>query len=85
MKRIIVKILLMIVLLIMVIVLSGCTLQIETTDNSVSASVDGETTQRVDSIIDWVKERLQRFVNVEGTSTESSTSKPIGEGDSTVM
>ena len=72
-------------MLAMLFVLSACTLQIETTDNSVSASVDGETTERVDSVIDWVKDRLKRFISVEGTSSSSTSSEPIGEGDSTIM
>ncbi len=80
MKNIIVKILLAIVLMGMVMVLSGCTLKIETTDNSVSASVDGETTEKVDSIIDWIKDRVSRIFKTENTATQ-----PIGGGDSTVM
>lgn len=85
MKNLIVKILIGILLVAMLFVLSACTLQIETTDNSVSASVDGETTERVDSVIDWVKDRLKRFISVEGTTSSSTSSEPIGEGDSTIM
>ena len=85
MKNLIVKILLGILLVAMLFVLSACTLQIETTDNSVSASVDGETTERVDSVIDWVKDRLKRFISVEGTTTTPTSSEQIGEGDSTIM
>lgn len=85
MKNLIVKILVGILLVAMLFVLSACTLQIETTDNSVSASVDGETTERVDSVIDWVKDRLKRFISVEGTSSSSTSSESIGEGDSTIM
>ena len=85
MKNLIVKILVGILLVAMLFVLSACTLQIETTDNSVSASVDGETTERVDSVIDWVKDRLKRFISVEGTTSSSTSSEPIGEGDSTIM
>ena len=85
MKNLIVKILVGILLVAMLFVLSACTLQIETTDNSVSASVDGETTERVDSVIEWVKDRLKRFISVEGTSSSSTSSEPIGEGDSTIM
>ena len=85
MKNLIVKILIGILLVAMLFVLSACTLQIETTDNSVSASVDGETTERVDSVIDCVKDRLKRFISVEGTTSSSTSSEPIGEGDSTIM
>ena len=60
MRRILLTVGVMIILMVMLFSLTGCTLQIETTDNSVSASVDGETTEQVDSILDWVKERIQR-------------------------
>ncbi len=60
MRRILLTVGAMIILMVMLFTLTGCTLQIETTDNSVSASVDGETTEQVDSILDWVKERIQR-------------------------
>ena len=60
MRRILLTVGAMIILMVMLFSLTGCTLQIETTDNSVSASVDGETTEQVDSILDWVKERIER-------------------------
>lgn len=60
MRRILLTVGVMIILMVMLFSLTGCTLQIETTDNSVSASVDGETTEQVDSILDWVKERIER-------------------------
>ena len=70
MKKIIVKIALIVVLVSMIFVLSGCTLKIETTDNSISASVDGETTEKVDSIIDWIKERISRVFVVENSESK---------------
>ena len=60
MRRILLTVGAMIILMVMLFTLTGCTLQIETTDNSVSASVDGDTTEQVDSILDWVKERIER-------------------------
>lgn len=74
MKKIISIIILLIVLLVATIALTGCTLQIETTDNSVSASVDGDTTEKVDNVIDWIKERLSRLFNTSDTSKTPSTS-----------
>mgnify|MGYP003308356045 CR=1 FL=1 len=72
MKSLIVKILLAVVFISMVVFLTGCTLKIETTDNSVSASVDGETTEKVDNIIDWIKDRISRiFVTEENAKTQS--------------
>ena len=73
MKKIISIIVLIIVLGVATIMLTGCTLQIETTDNSVSASVDGDTTERVDSVLDWIKERLSRLFNTsDGNQTETT-------------
>lgn len=81
MKKIISIIVLIIVLGVATIILTGCTLQIETTDNSVSASVDGDTTERVDSVLDWIKERLSRLFNTsdgnQTETTESSSSSSI--------
>ena len=45
--------------------LTGCTLQIETKDNSISASVDGDTTEKVDNIIDWLKARFSKVFKKE--------------------
>ena len=78
MKKIISIIALIIVLGVAIITLTGCTLQIETTDNSVSASVDGDTTEKVDNIIDWIKERISRIFN---TSDKEET--PVTETTST--
>ena len=81
MKKIISIIVLILVLGVATIMLTGCTLQIETTDNSVSASVDGDTTERVDSVLDWIKERLSRLFNTsdgnQTETTESSSSSSI--------
>lgn len=60
MKKIVLTMVLVTLLTVAMFALTGCTLQIETTDNSVSASVDGDTTEKVDSILDWVKERIER-------------------------
>ena len=61
MKKLLLTVGTIIILSVMLFSLTGCTLQIETTDNSVSASVDGDTTEKVDNILDWVKERIQRI------------------------
>ena len=71
MKKIISIIALIVVLTAIVFAVTGCTLQIETTENSVSASVDGDTTERVDSVLDWIRERIQRVFTT--TSSESSS------------
>ena len=60
MKKVIIAIIVLVTIVVAGLVLTGCTLTVETTDNSVSASVDGDTTEKVDNILDWVKERIQR-------------------------
>ncbi len=60
MKKIVSIILLIVMLSMGILFLTGCTLTVETSDNSVSASVDGDTTEKVDGILDWIKERLDR-------------------------
>ena len=81
MKKIISIIVLIIVLGVATIMLTGCTLQIETTDNSVSASVDGDTTERVDSVLDWIKERLSRLFN---TSNDNQTETTVSSSSSSI-
>ena len=70
MKKVLLTIGAILVLAVMLVVLTGCTLQIETTDNSVSASVDGDTTEKVDSGIDWVMERISRVFEPSTSGTE---------------
>ncbi len=73
MKKIIVTSILVIVLILGMFSLTGCTLTVETTDNSVSASVDGETTEKVDGVLGWIKERISRIF----TTTDSNSSEKI--------
>ena len=77
MKKVISIILVIAILGLSAIFLTGCTLTLETTDNSVSATVDGDTTEKVDNIIDWIAERIKRVFNTEsnsGTSSDSTSS-----------
>ena len=71
MKKIFLKSALIIILLCSLFFLTGCTMQIETTDNSVSASVDGDTTEKVDGILDWIGNRLRRVFKTESSETTS--------------
>ncbi|MBR3614419.1 MAG: hypothetical protein IKL55_04510 [Clostridia bacterium] len=82
MKKIITTIFLILLLLINVILLSGCTLTVETTENSVTASVDGETTEKVDGILDWVKDRISRVFNVDVKTNVDKNSVKITTGTS---
>lgn len=63
MKKLIVIIALLITIALSIFVFTGCTLKLETTDNSVSASVDGETSETIDNVFDWIKERIDRLFN----------------------
>lgn len=63
MKNVVLTIFTAIILISFMFILSGCTLKIETTDSTVSASVDGDTTEKVDNILDWIKARLSRLFN----------------------
>ena len=82
MKKIISIIMLVVMLSVVMFVLSGCTLTLETTDNSVSASVDGDTTEKVDGIIDWIKERLDGLFDVEVKTEVNSNSVTVTTGTS---
>ena len=70
MKKVILTTIMIVMLTVALFTLTGCTLQIETTDNSVSASVDGETTERVDSVIDWIKARIDRVFSSDETTDQ---------------
>ena len=82
MKKIVSIILLVIMLSLGCLFLTGCTLTVETTDNSVSASVDGDTTEKVDSILDWIKDRFNRVFDVEVKSEVTDDSVKITTGTS---
>lgn len=69
MKKVLLTVGTIIILSVMLFSLTGCTLQIETTDNSVSASVDGDTTEKVDNVLDWIKERIQRVFTPSDNGT----------------
>ncbi|MCI8276553.1 MAG: hypothetical protein HFJ46_01245 [Clostridia bacterium] len=76
MKKILLTIILVIILIIGMVSLSGCTVKVETTDNSVSASIDGKTTEKVDGVIDWIKERISRIFKTSEES-EKKTSQRV--------
>lgn len=79
MKKIISIILVVLILSFSILFLTGCTLTVETTDNSVSASVDGDTTEKVDSVIDWIKERISRVFNTDSESDVDISSDSTSE------
>ncbi|HIT71134.1 MAG TPA: hypothetical protein IAD08_04370 [Candidatus Scatovivens faecipullorum] len=84
MKKIVRTIIFIIILGVSLFVFTGCTLKLETSDNSVSASVDGETGETIDNVFDWIKERINRLFNTEDnndnnndTSTEQKHTEVI--------
>lgn len=77
MRKIILTVLVVIILTGCLFAFSGCKMEIEATDNSVSASVDGDTTERVDNILDWIKARIQRLFNEDGTTSSNTTTTKV--------
>ena len=82
MKKIVSIIILVVMLSFGLLFLTGCKLTVETTDNSVSASVDGETTEKVGGVIDWIKERLDRIFDVEVKTEVKKDSVTVTTGTS---
>ena len=56
MRKLIVMIMFVLLLTVGLFTLTGCTLTLESTDNSVSASVDEQTQESVGGVIDWIVE-----------------------------
>lgn len=77
MKKIVLIIVLVVVLLATTIILTGCTLKLEAEDSSVSASVDGDTTEKIDNILDWIKDRLGRVFNTSDSNTSTTVKTNI--------
>ena len=51
--------------------LTGCSFTVETDENSISASVDEDTQNTFERIIDWIVERLDRiFVTEDKNNTD---------------
>ena len=77
MRNIVLKLLVFVILTGSLFIFSGCKMEIEATDNTVSASVDGDTTERVDSVLDWIKARIKRVFDgdVEETNTQSPSTQ----------
>ena len=63
MKKIFLSLAVILILVVTMFTLTGCKLTVETTENSVTASVDGDTTEKVDGILGWIKQRLSRLFN----------------------
>ena len=82
MKKVVSIIILSVMIIGVLLFLTGCKLTVETTDNSVSASVDGDTTEKVGGVIDWIKERLDRVFEVEVKTEVKKDSVTVTTGSS---
>ena len=82
MKKVVSIIILVVMLSLGVLFLTGCTLTVETSDNSVSASVDGETTEKVGGVFDCIKERFERIFDVEVETEIDKDSVTVTTGTS---
>lgn len=82
MKKIVLIIMLVVILGAGLLFLTGCKLTLETTDNSVSASVDGDTKEKVGGVIDWIRERLDRVFDVEVKTEVDKDSVTVTTGSS---
>ena len=78
MKKIVLVLVTIAILLFMLVSLTGCSITAETTDNSVSVSVDKETQNTFERIVDWIVERLHR-VFVTDSSTETNGGSDASE------
>lgn len=78
MKKIIGITILIIILGISMFAFTGCTLKVETSDNSVSASVDGETSDTIDNVFTWIKERINRVFNTDDNTNQEAEQKETG-------
>lgn len=63
MKKVILYVAIIAILTASVFALTGCSITAETSDNSVSVSVDGETQSTFERILDWIQERIDRVFN----------------------
>jgi len=60
MKRKLIALAMILILSFCLLCFTGCTFTAEAKDNTVTLSVDEETSGTVNNVIDWIKERLDR-------------------------
>lgn len=75
MKKVFLIVTSLLVIAVMAISLTGCTLQVTTSENSVSASVDEETTETVNNVFDWIIERLDRVFDAGSSNQNTSNNQ----------
>ena len=71
MKKVILIFAIFVILSVSLFTLTGCSLTIETDENSVSASVDEETQGTFERIVDWIVERLHRVFDTSDSSSNN--------------
>ncbi len=71
MKKVVLIFVIFVILSFSLFTLTGCSLTIETDENSVSASVDEETQGTFERIVDWIVERLHRVFDTSDSSSSN--------------
>ena len=82
MKRKIIALAMLLILSFCLLCFTGCTFTAEAQDNTVTLSVDEETSGTVNNIIDWIKERLDRVFDVEVKTEVKKDSVTVTTGSS---
>lgn len=73
MRKVVLVFIIVAILTAMMFTLTGCSFTVETDENSISASVDEDTQNTFERIMDWIVERLDRiFVTEDKVSTNNS-------------
>lgn len=89
MKKIFLIVTSIVVIAIIAISLTGCTFQVTTSENSVTASVDEATTETVNNVFDWILERIERVFNNgssnQNTSNKQNSDQSITHGESEAL
>lgn len=65
MRKVVLVLIIVAILSVGLFTLTGCSFTVETDENSISASVDEETQNTFERIIDWIVERLDRIFVTE--------------------
>lgn len=65
MRKVVLVFIIVAILTAMMFTLTGCSFTVETDENSISASVDEDTQNTFERIMDWIVERLDRIFVTE--------------------
>lgn len=68
MRKLVLIVIIVAILGVSLFTLSGCSITTEADDNSISVSVDEETQNTFERIVDWIVERLDRIFDNDTSS-----------------